>query len=105
MKEFASALRQQSSPVIELSHAPRPNGLWLRFLARLRSWFEIPFGYEDEKGFHYGIEPAPAKPMAQTITPGKVHTDRASDVIPSPCPVSLTDVDTTVEGRTSTPDR
>ena len=99
MKEFASALRQQSSPVIEFSHASRPTGLWPRLLARLRSWFEIPFGYEDEKGFHYGIEPIPAKPMAQTTTPGKVHTDRASDVIPSPCPISLADEDTTVKDR------
>lgn len=75
-----------------------PNGFWSRVVARVRSWFEIPYGYEDEKGFHYGVEPAPANLKAKTSAPPQnVFTDRASDVIPSPCPVSLTDVETTVE--------
>jgi hypothetical protein len=65
----------------------------------MRSWFEIPYGYEDEKGFHYGPEPLPAKLAARKKVSQKVHTDRASDVIPSACPVSLSDVETAVEDR------
>jgi len=55
---------------------------------RIRSWFEIPYGYQDENGFHYGRQPAPP-----------TFTDRASDAMtypvmlptaPSEAPVSST---------------
>ena len=67
--------------------------LWHRFVSWLRSRFEIPYGYEDERGFHYGIEPAPGARAERTTDSPKVFTDRASDVIPSPCPVPLTDTE------------
>ena len=47
--------------------------------ARVRSWFEIPFGYEDETGFHYGHEPAPIHSTAGHKTLREVFTDRACD--------------------------
>jgi len=97
MKEVVSALQQQPSSMVGFSNDSRPSGLWSRVIARLRSWFEIPFGYEDEKGFHYGFEPVPVKAAAQTAIQPKVFTDRASDVIPSPCPVSLTEEESSVE--------
>jgi hypothetical protein len=85
--------------MVEFSNGSRPTGLWSRVITRLRSWFEVPFGYEDEKGFHYGTEPVPAEFAAKPSAPQKVLTDRASDAIPSPCPVSIADVETTVEER------
>ena len=100
MKSIAPALKQQS--MVGLSQSPeadtavKPVGFWGRLVTRLRSWFEIPYGYEDEKGFHYGVEPA-SRAAARMTKTQKVHTDRASDVIPSPCPVSLDDVETTVD--------
>jgi hypothetical protein len=44
-------------------------GLW----ARLRSWFEIPYGYEDASGFHYGQPPRPQH--------SAILTDRACDAM------------------------
>jgi hypothetical protein len=96
MKEVVSALRQQPSSMVEFSDVSRTS-LWHRLTARMRSWFEIPYGYEDEKGFHYGVEPVPPKAAAQTAIQPKVFTDRASDVIPSPCPVSLNEEESSVE--------
>jgi hypothetical protein len=57
------------------------SGFWGRLAARVRSWFEIPFGYEDETGFHYGPAPTPewAKKTSSAAPP--VLTDRASSVI------------------------
>lgn len=68
--------------------ATKPS-LWHRLVNRLRSWFEIPYGYQDENGFHYGVEPVPAGQAAQTNAVRRVFTDRATHVIPTPCPVSL----------------
>lgn len=60
-----------------------PANVLLRALARVRSWFEIPFGYEDETGFHYGHEPLPVQTTAQATAPREpfreVFTDRACD--------------------------
>jgi len=83
--------------MVEFSDASRPTSLWHRLTTWLRSWFEIPYGYEDEKGFHYGAEPAPAKAVTRAATQPKVFTDRASDVIPSACPVPLTEEESSVE--------
>ena len=96
MKDAASA-RQQPSSLVEFSDVSRPTGLWRHLTAWLRSWFEVPYGYEDEKGFHYGTEPVRTKAVAQTGTQPKVFTDRASDVIPSPCPVALTEEESSVK--------
>ena len=60
-----------------------PANVLLRVWARVRSWFEIPFGYEDETGFHYGHEPLPVQATAQAAAPREpfreVFTDRACD--------------------------
>lgn len=98
MKEVASTLRQQPSSMVQFPSTQRP--LWHRLASWLRSRFEVPYGYEDEHGFHYGIEPAPSK-GAGTKT-AKVFTDRASDVIPSPCPVAVTDAEVVEEEHHST---
>lgn len=46
---------------------------------RIRSWFEIPYGYQDENGFHYGRQPAPPH-----------FTDRASDAMTYPIALPAT---------------
>ena len=82
MKEVALVLEHRPAPSnqprrgqeIPTTSVTSPIGFWQRFLTRVRSWFEIPFGYEDEDGFHYGHEP---------VAP-KVFTDRASDAMFSP---------------------
>ena len=56
-----------------------PANVLLRALARVRSWFEIPFGYEDETGFHYGHEPSPVRAAAPREPFREVFTDRACD--------------------------
>lgn len=56
---------------------PVAAGFWQRFKTRIRSWFEVPFGYQDENGFHYGVQPAP-----------QVFTDRACDVMTYPTAVA-----------------
>lgn len=33
------------------------NGRWQAFIERVRGVFQVPVGYEDETGFHYGIRP------------------------------------------------
>ena len=73
--------------------SPSQRSVWHRLAGWLRSRFEIPYGYEDERGFHYGIEPAPSGRVEKAAVASKVFTDRASDVIPSPCPVPLTDTE------------
>lgn len=62
------------------SSASAPAGnIVSRTWAKVCSWFEIPFGYEDETGFHYGHEPVP---FMAAVTPPMfrdVFTDRACD--------------------------
>jgi hypothetical protein len=91
MKEVVSALQQQPSSMVEFS--PSQRSFWHRVVSWLQSRFEVPYGYEDERGFHYGVEPAPNARLEQTPNEPKVFTDRASDVIPSPCPVPMTDTE------------
>ena len=95
MKEVVSELQSQPSSMVEFSSPPR--SLWQRLVSWLSSRFEIPYGYEDARGFHYGTEPAPSQRVSQTATESKVFTDRASDVIPSPCPVPLTEAEVATE--------
>ena len=61
---------------------------WQRFVARIRSWFEVPYGYQDENGFHYGPQPAP---------PG--FTDRASEAMTYPAERPVTPVEVSAEKR------
>lgn len=65
----------------ETPAATAATGFWGRLAARVRSWFEVPYGYEDETGFHYGRAPTPewAKKSNCAVLP--VLTDRASSVI------------------------
>ncbi len=58
--------------------APTANIL-SRAWTKLRSWFEVPYGYEDETGFHYGHEPLPIQASAISVTFHEVFTDRAHD--------------------------
>lgn len=75
-----------------------PTGFWQRLVARMRLWFEIPYGYEDENGFHYGHEPAPnSLSLAVLSAAPKVFTDRACDAMLSPSPVPITYAETRVE--------
>jgi hypothetical protein len=52
---------------------------WTQAWVKVRSWFEIPYGYEDKTGFHYGHEPVPVQASAAHSTFGEVFTDRACD--------------------------
>ena len=67
---------------------PPPAGFWRRLARRVRSCLEIPYGYEDESGFHLGEEPVPPDIAAKLADSRKVLTDRACDAMPSPSPVS-----------------
>ena len=61
-------------PVVEA----RSNA-WSKAWAKVRSWFEIPYGYEDETGFHYGTEPISVQASAARTAFREVFTDRACD--------------------------
>jgi hypothetical protein len=87
--------QRQSSP----RNIPAAASLGQRFLALVRSWFEIPYGYEDENGFHYGHEPAPKFPSAQATTPPQILTDRACDAILPPSKSSPVNTDASGDVR------
>lgn len=58
----------------------RPN----RFLNRLSdcilSWFDVPEGYQDESGFHYGPQPTATKSNYSGLSAAEeLLTDRASE--------------------------
>lgn len=38
----------------DCAKAVMQHGLFQRFCDRVQSWFEVPYGFEDETGFHYG---------------------------------------------------
>jgi hypothetical protein len=61
--------------------APVPVSFWSQFTARVRSWFEVPFGYEDESGFHYGQQPAPKFASESVSSRARVLTDRADQMM------------------------
>lgn len=58
-----------TSPV----QSARRRGFW----AWLTAPFEIPFGYEDESGFHYGHPPQPQRNEWSSPARPLLHTDRA----------------------------
>jgi hypothetical protein len=68
-------------------------GLWARFIARLRAWLEVPVGYEDDTGFHYGAQSAPTPPLATetTLVRARVLTDRAEQAIKHSVALPVTD--------------
>ena len=61
----------------ELSTPATSTNIVSRAWARVRSWFEIPYGYEDDTGFHYGEEPVTCRSDANALR--KIFTDRACD--------------------------
>jgi hypothetical protein len=61
----------------------REGGFWSRTLHRVRSWFQIPEGYQDETGFHYGIQPPPRIQSENRLLPGQPH-DSASHAMQYP---------------------
>lgn len=50
-----------------------------RAWARMKSWFETPYGYEDKNGFHYGRDPLPTRASVSPKEFHKVFTDRTHD--------------------------
>lgn len=58
-----------------------PVSFWGQFTARIRAWFEVPFGYEDESGFHYGQQPAPKFASEAVSSRARVLTDRADQMM------------------------
>lgn len=91
MKERMFLFPEQSSASaagsIQAADSPgpiaAPIGLWARLTARVRAWFEVPYGYEDESGFHYGTQPPPTPRGATEATSfrARVLTDRADHVM------------------------
>ncbi len=86
MIEAQPSARAEGSTQATDSSAPvlAPTGIWSRFTARIRTWFEVPFGYEDESGFHYGSQAAPPKARLATEAASvraRVLTDRADHVM------------------------
>ena len=84
--EAQPSARAEGSTQATDSSAPvlAPTGIWSRFTARIRTWFEVPFGYEDESGFHYGSQAAPPKARLATEAASvraRVLTDRADHVM------------------------
>jgi hypothetical protein len=71
------------------SSAARPGGL-SRVWSRIAAWFVPPLGYEDEAGFHYGV-PVDRRPAAVSSAAHaeiRLATDRSSDVMKHPAPVT-----------------
>jgi hypothetical protein len=60
------------------------SGFWGRLTARVRSWFTVPYGYEDETGFHYGAAPVPDWAKKRNSAALPVLTDRAAHAIRYP---------------------
>lgn len=68
---------KSASPTVELPAAETRANSWTQAWAKVRSWFEIPYGYEDDTGFHYGEEPVTCRSDANALR--EVFTDRACD--------------------------
>src|SRR5436190_11617072 len=83
MKEASLLMERRSSVSAVQSY------FWQRLVTRLRSWFKIPYGYEDQNGFHYGLETMPPQLTAGTAAARKVYTDRACHAMLSPSPIGL----------------
>ena len=78
---------------------PPPTRFWRRLARRVRSCLEIPYGYEDESGFHLGEEPVPPDIAAKLADSRRLLTDRACDAMPSPSPVSDPSFETPAKER------
>jgi hypothetical protein len=61
----------------ELSTPATSTNIVSRAWARVCSWFEAPYGYEDAAGFHYGEEPVTCRSDANALR--EVFTDHACD--------------------------
>ncbi len=72
---FAGAKNTHAS--VELPAAEARVNSWTQAWDWVRSWFEIPYGYEDDTGFHYGHEPVTCRSDANALR--EVFTDRACD--------------------------
>jgi hypothetical protein len=82
-QQASSRLASSSRANDPIPSAATQAGFWARFIARLRSWFEVPLGYEDATGFHYGAQSAPTPPLETETNSvrAQVLTDRADQVI------------------------
>jgi len=67
----------------------RKPGLLARVLQRIRSWFEVPFGYQDGAGFHYGREPRPQKSVSGAPLPKL--TDRRHEAMQHPVSIPVSE--------------
>ena len=101
MKECAGPVEVQS-----LSRTASVS-FWSKLAARVRSWFEVPYGYQDENGFHYGPEPVPdwalRSPLLQQAGEGKrasVFIDRACQAMQHPVELPADSVAQPTEERT-----
>ncbi len=85
LPEQQASSRKESSSRANDQIAPPAirTGFWVRFITRLRSWFNVPLGYEDDTGFHYGAQSAPTPSLTTETAPVRVQvlTDRADQVI------------------------
>jgi hypothetical protein len=93
-EQQASSRKESSSWANDLiSPAATRVGFWARLTARLRSWFEVPLGYEDDTGFHYGAQSTPTARQATETTPVRAQTltDRADQAIKHSTVLPVTD--------------
>lgn len=81
MNHSTSNLSQSHTPVSPRDTMMSPH-LLERLSTRILAWFQIPEGYQDENGFHYGIQPKPARLTASDLHQSRqISTDRAEDAI------------------------
>jgi hypothetical protein len=80
-QQQSTARRQVQSERGDPVAASAPVGFWSQLTARVRAWFEVPFGYQDEQGFHYGQQTAPKLATEANSSRARVLTDRADHVM------------------------
>jgi hypothetical protein len=64
--DASSDARAKSLTAVASSASKHSDSIFSRAWSTMRSWFEVPYGYEDETGFHYGEEPVRVQAVAPT---------------------------------------